>query len=46
MKCLESRSLSAVEKKNHRVCGVIEIRMGITSEEYHRFSPNLFYDTG
>lgn len=46
MKCVESRSLSAVEKKNPRVCGVIEIRMGTTSEEYHRFPPNLFYDTG
>jgi len=35
-----------VEKKNPCVCGVIEIRMGITSEEYHRFSPNMFYDKG
>jgi len=46
MKFVESRSFWAVEKKNPRVCGVIEIRMKITSEEYHRFPPNLFYDTG
>ncbi len=32
VKCVESQSLGAVERKNPRVYGVVEKRMGITSE--------------